>query len=113
MPEGFDPDYAVVFKHSRACGNSRSVLELVLGFALRHPGFRFYLVSVLDFPTLSRFIETQTGVRHQTPQVLVLGRGEVFAHAAHGNITPNFLAKICSEEATNESSAPCALSRSH
>jgi hypothetical protein len=46
-----------------------------------------YLVDVAQQQDLSRRIAEQTGVRHQSPQVLVLRQGEAVWSASHRAIT--------------------------
>lgn len=84
-------EFAVIFKHSNACLVSRHALRTVLRFHSQRRNFPVHLISVIDFPTLSQFIAVQTGVRHESPQILALRRGKVFAYASHWDITTEFL----------------------
>jgi bacillithiol system protein YtxJ len=89
-----DQEFAVLFKHSAACGNSRSVYQTVAAFSLNHPDLRIHLLSVTEYPTLAQFIAQQTGIRHESPQILVMHQGKVVVHGSHWAITKRFLAGI-------------------
>ena len=68
----------VIFKHSTTCPISAAAydeMEQVAGEVV--------LVEVQRARELSREIEKQTGVRHESPQVLVLENGKVVWNASH------------------------------
>ena len=72
----------LLFLHDPYCGTSaRAFGELR---ALLGP---VYLVDVAAAPPLSRLVEARTGVRHASPQVLVLRDGAAAWHASHRAIT--------------------------
>jgi bacillithiol system protein YtxJ len=50
------------------------------------------VVVVQDERPLSQAIEAATGVRHESPQALVVQQGRVTWHASHGAITAPRLA---------------------
>jgi bacillithiol system protein YtxJ len=45
-----------------------------------------YYLDLLKFRNISNAIETKSGVVHQSPQVIVLNKGEVFLSETHGMI---------------------------
>src|SRR5690242_10092964 len=68
----------VIFKHSRACGTSAQAfdeLQLLIGDG--EPQADMYLVDVLRHRTASQAIAARFGIRHESPQVLVLRDGQV------------------------------------
>ncbi|MGI8918688.1 MAG: bacillithiol system redox-active protein YtxJ [Pyrinomonadaceae bacterium] len=68
----------VIFKHSTTCPISAAAyneMEQLAGEVV--------LVEVQRARELSREIEKQTGIRHESPQVLVLENGKVVWNASH------------------------------
>jgi bacillithiol system protein YtxJ len=45
-----------------------------------------YYLDLLKFRNISNAIEAKSGVIHQSPQVIVLNKGEVFLSETHGMI---------------------------
>jgi bacillithiol system protein YtxJ len=72
----------ILFKHSNTCPIS------AMAYSRMKPlGEGVALVVVQQSRDLSRQIETRTGVRHESPQVLVLRRGQPVWTASHFDIT--------------------------
>jgi bacillithiol system protein YtxJ len=72
----------LLFKHSNACpisARAYSQMEQFKGDVA--------IVVVQKSRDVSREVETRTGVRHETPQALVLRKGEVVWSASHFDIT--------------------------
>ena len=74
----------VIFKHSPTCGvsaqASEEIDELLESAALPLP---LYVVSVRAQREVSDAIAQRFGIRHESPQVLMLHRGAVLWHASH------------------------------
>ena len=68
----------VIFKHSTTCPVSAAAYNEMEQFA-----GEVVLVEVQRARELSREIEKQTGIRHESPQVLVLENGKVVWNASH------------------------------
>ncbi len=68
----------VIFKHSTTCPISAAAYNEMEQFA-----GEVVLVEVQRARELSREIERQTGIRHESPQVLVLENGKVVWNASH------------------------------
>ena len=68
----------VIFKHSTTCPISTAAYNEMEQFA-----GEVVLVEVQRARELSREIEKQTGIRHESPQVLVLENGKVVWNASH------------------------------
>ena len=64
----------------------------------RQLGVPVFLVDVLSQRPLSRRIAAELGIRHESPQVIVLRRGTAFWHASHYDVTADALAKEVAEE---------------
>ncbi len=79
----------LIFKHSSACPVSskahaeiRKLLE-----DQQSAGFGFGMVVVQDARAISNAIEQQLGIRHETPQVIVLRDGRAVWNASHWDVT--------------------------
>lgn len=84
---------AILFKHSPICSVSHSVEREVQRFLQAHPQAPVHQVDVIAQRALSRGIADRVGVRHESPQVLVLRNGKVTWHASHFDITAAALAE--------------------
>lgn len=71
----------VLFKHSSLCSVSADTYAEMSGY----PG-RVELIVVQQARGLSDEIETRTGLRHESPQVIVLSQGKPVFHASHWRI---------------------------
>ncbi|MGA8026793.1 MAG: bacillithiol system redox-active protein YtxJ [Bryobacteraceae bacterium] len=87
-------DLVIVFKHSPACVISWMAHAQVVRFLTAHPHARVYLISVRQRRDLARYVAQQTGVQHESPQVLVLRRGNLIAAASHDDITSELLSSL-------------------
>lgn len=97
-----------LFKHSLTCGVSARAWREFEGFAGGRPesAGMFAKVEVQRARELSSSIAERTGVRHQSPQVLLLRDGEVVWHESHWRITAAALAEA--EAAVASEAAPAA-----
>jgi bacillithiol system protein YtxJ len=77
---------AILFKHSVLCGISSGALAQVERFAEAHPEVPVFQVNVIEDRPLSNEVEMRTGVRHASPQVLLLRSGRAVADMSHGRI---------------------------
>lgn len=76
----------VFFKHSSTCGISAAAYEQMVDAV--DPGTsEWYLVDVRADRPLSNAIARRFGVRHESPQVLVVGGERVRWHASHYRVT--------------------------
>jgi bacillithiol system protein YtxJ len=72
----------VIFKHSLTCPISASAFE-----QMRRYAGEVALVEVQRARSLSNEIEQKLGVRHESPQIIVLRNGQVVWNASHFKIT--------------------------
>ncbi|HKP45331.1 MAG TPA: bacillithiol system redox-active protein YtxJ [Pyrinomonadaceae bacterium] len=77
----------VIFKHSLTCPISASAYDQMS----RHDG-QVALIEVQNSRGLSAAIENRFGVPHESPQVIVLRKGQVFWNASHFKITAEAVA---------------------
>jgi bacillithiol system protein YtxJ len=75
---------AIVFKHSTQCPISAAAHAEMEELAGRRD---IYLVKVIESRQVSDAIERITGIRHESPQVIVLCKGKSVWHASHRDVT--------------------------
>jgi len=83
-----------LFKHSTRCPISARARSEFQRFADEHPEVACREVAVIEQRPLSLAIAEQTGITHQSPQVLLFVSGKVVWHASHGQITREALQQI-------------------
>ena len=93
----FAQELAVIFKHSTSCDRSHTAYRTVTRFCSAEPARTIFLISVPKFRDAAAFVENHTGIRHESPQVLALRNGVVFAYASHGRINAAFLGTLYTE----------------
>ena len=79
----------VIFKHSNACGVSASAyreMEKLEG--------QVNLLEVQSARDVSRELADRTGIRHETPQVIVLKGGKAVWNASHFDVKAGAVLKI-------------------
>lgn len=77
----------VICKHSATCGISAEALddlEAWFGAEARTPAA--YIVTVQTHRALSTALAARFGIRHETPQLLLLRGGQVTWHASHYHV---------------------------
>jgi len=72
----------LLFKHSTSCGISSGVFRDVSAVEAE-----INLVIVQTDRDISNEIERRTGIKHESPQAIVLKDGEAVYHASHYDIT--------------------------
>lgn len=85
--EGSSEKPKLLFKHSTRCSISSMALN---GFQRSWEGSQddidIYYIDLLSYRDVSNAIATETGVTHQSPQVIVLKNKEVVYTASHSSI---------------------------
>jgi bacillithiol system protein YtxJ len=84
----------VLLKHSATCSISTDVYQAVAAFA-----GDIAVVVVQTARPLSNEIAARTGVRHESPQAIVLRRGRAVWHKSHYDITADGLRRAVKENA--------------
>jgi bacillithiol system protein YtxJ len=83
----------VIFKHSKLCGISSHVMEMV-----DEVGHEVHFVVVQDNRDISNEIAERTGRVHQSPQIFVIRDGKPVYHATHYGIDAEGIEKALGEE---------------
>lgn len=71
-----------LFKHSLTCPISSGVFQIVSGI-----GTDVYLVVVQHARDISNEIAERTGIRHESPQAIVIKDGKPVYNASHYSVT--------------------------
>lgn len=88
----------LIFKHSTRCGISSMVWRrFKQDYAFSQNEVTFYYLDLLRYRTISNEIAARYDVVHESPQLIVLNRGEVIAHASHSAINELDLAFLISK----------------
>jgi bacillithiol system protein YtxJ len=85
----------LLFKHSRSCGISAEALDELLAHldAQAQQAARYAVVTVQTHREVSNAVSAKLGVRHETPQALVIRDGAVVWTASHFRVTAEAMLK--------------------
>lgn len=87
----------LLFKHSRTCGISCEALDELQAHVDRTAGTAAYkLITVQSHRGLSDAAAARFGIRHETPQAILLRDGRPVWNASHFRITASNLDRIFS-----------------
>ncbi|PYS41506.1 MAG: bacillithiol system redox-active protein YtxJ [Acidobacteria bacterium] len=84
-------DPVLIFKHSTQCPISAQAYEEFTDFAEGARGLVCGAVLVIENRRLSNAIAERFGLRHESPQALLIKDGRVVWHASHWSITSESL----------------------
>jgi bacillithiol system protein YtxJ len=78
----------LLFKHSVTCGTSAEALdELIDHLNEDRLDARYAIVTVQSHRELSNAVSARLGIRHETPQALLIRNGRVIWSASHFRVT--------------------------
>ena len=81
----------VFFKHSTQCSRSADAYEELQAFVSSHPEVACGLILVIEDREVSDILEEHFGIRHESPQAIVISRGDPVWYASHSRITAKAL----------------------
>jgi bacillithiol system protein YtxJ len=84
-------DPVLIFKHSTQCAISAQAYEEFIDFVEGTGNLTCGAVLVIENRNLSDTIAKRFGVRHESPQALLIKDGRVLWHASHWSITSDSL----------------------
>jgi bacillithiol system protein YtxJ len=85
----------LVFKHSRTCGISYEALdELHAHLESAAPGASYKMITVQSHRRVSDEVTARFGIRHETPQAILLRDGQPVWNASHFRITAGALDRV-------------------
>ncbi|MEX2456457.1 MAG: bacillithiol system redox-active protein YtxJ [Balneolaceae bacterium] len=77
----------IIYKHSFTCGVSVMAKPVVEEFLEEYKDKAdFHFINVKQNRPVSNYIAKVTGVRHESPQILIINKGEVYWSESHGMI---------------------------
>ncbi|TJY36138.1 bacillithiol system redox-active protein YtxJ [Pontimicrobium aquaticum] len=76
----------VVFKYSTRCGISRMVMNQFISAYDIDTDIDLYYLDLLSYRNVSNEVSYKFQVIHESPQILVIKKGVVVAHASHGAV---------------------------
>jgi bacillithiol system protein YtxJ len=89
----------LLFKHSYSCGVSAEALdELVAHLNDTGSDARYAMVTVQTHRTISNAVAERLGVRHQTPQAILVRQGRVVWSASHFRVNATEIGKALASE---------------
>lgn len=84
----------LLFKHSFTCGVSAEALDELISHLNEHNvDVRYAIVTVQTHRDVSNAVSTKLGVRHETPQALLVRDGRVVWSASHYRVNAEELNK--------------------
>jgi bacillithiol system protein YtxJ len=83
---------ALVYKHSPICPVSTRAAREIERFEREHPEVPVYRVDVVGDRAVSQAIAARLGVRHESPQAILLREGTPVWHESHGGVTATAVA---------------------
>lgn len=84
----------VVFKHSTRCGVSHMAQHnLEHKWDFQPEDLDFYYLDLIRHRPVSNAVAETFGIRHQSPQILVVRNGEVIYHTSHHMISVEVIRK--------------------
>ena len=87
----------LLFKHSRTCGVSCEAMdELQAHLSERRTAAAYKVITVQSHRGLSDHAASRLGVRHETPQAILLKDGQPVWNASHFRITAAALSQVLS-----------------
>ncbi len=84
----------LLFKHSTTCPTSAGAWARFSRFAEEDRKARFWRILVRENRALSQMVADQTGVKHQSPQVLLFRGGVVVGSKSQRAITESSLEQL-------------------
>ena len=91
-------DPVLLFKHSRTCGTSFFARKEVQQLSEADDP-RVYEIVVQDARSLSNEIAARFGIRHESPQAILIRNGKAVWNTSHGRITSTSVRNAVRESA--------------
>lgn len=88
---------AVLYKHSPHCWQSSRAYRQIQKLAEGEPETPIYIIDVVSQRALSKEIEARLGIRHESPQAILIRGGQVVWHGSHSGIRAKTIAAELAE----------------
>ena len=90
----FEAGTHLIFKHSTRCPISAAAEREVVRFEEQgHADVGVHLLRVIEERELSGYLESRSGIRHESPQVLLLEDGQVVWHCSHYSVLESAMSR--------------------
>ncbi|KKO52193.1 bacillithiol system redox-active protein YtxJ [Paenibacillus sp. DMB20] len=91
--ESTDRKALLIFKHSTRCPISSGAYEQVTSYLNNQPNEQvdYALIDVIEHRPVSNEAAEALGVKHESPQVILVRQGEQVWHTSHSQITAETL----------------------
>lgn len=96
------PGPVAIYKHSTQCGMCDAAIEEVQAFEEKHPATPVYYLDLLAHRDVSNAIAQRLGVRHESPQFIVLRDGKPAAVLNHRAIRLEALERSATTSASQK-----------
>ena len=83
--------FFVIYKHSPACSVCIFSLSHVNEYLREHEDILFWQIDILEQRGLSDSIAKHLQVQHESPQLLLIRKEKVVAHASHFAVTGEWI----------------------
>lgn len=78
----------LIFKHSTRCGISRFALNsFERGYDIHEDNLAPYFLDLISYRQISKTIAVKLNVYHESPQAIIISKGNVIYSASHGDIS--------------------------
>ncbi|HZK83295.1 MAG TPA: bacillithiol system redox-active protein YtxJ [Desulfosporosinus sp.] len=89
----------ILFKHSTTCPTSSYAWQEVQNFITESPDEVLVgMIKVIESRPVSNQVAEELGIKHQSPQVLLVEERQVLWHASHQDVTKTRLMKALAGE---------------
>lgn len=75
----------LIFKHSTRCSIS-TVIKSRLNKGTLPPDIDFYFLDLITYRSISNAIAARYGIRHESPQILLIKNGKCIFNESHSSI---------------------------
>ncbi len=85
----------IIFKHSTRCGISRMVINQFQNNAdFNEDAVLLLYLDLIAHRDISNAIAEKFGILHQSPQMIILYKGQVVHHSSHSAIVPSAVNRV-------------------
>lgn len=83
----------MIFKHSTNCPISANVFD-----EISEVDSTIFLIKIQKAPSISKAITEKTGIKHESPQAIILKNGIPVFHASHYDITADSINSLLAND---------------
>jgi bacillithiol system protein YtxJ len=91
LDAAFAAERYLLFKHSTRCPISAEAFDEYQRWSAAHSDAATGWIDVIQDRSLSSAVAERTGIRHESPQAILLARGQPRWNTSHGGITAESL----------------------